>query len=235
MSSRPDAVVAIIPARGGSKGFPGKNLARLGGLPMIAHTIRAARRARLVDRVIVTTDSPAIARVARKHGAEVPFLRPRALATDAAPVLEAATHAARWLDERGETPRTIVLLQPTSPLRGAARVDEAIRLMRRSRADTVVSVREPDAHPWQCVRFEDGRMRFAVPRPKRRLNRQDYPVVHALNGALYAARAELILRGRLYGRRVVPLVMDAWESVDVDEPADLALAAHHLKSRSRAR
>lgn len=231
MSSRSDAVVAVIPARGGSKGIPRKNLARLGGRPLISYTIAAARRAKLVGAVLVTTDSPEIARAARRLGAETPFRRPRALAGDAVSVVEAARHAVRWLAGQGRMPEIVVLLQPTSPLRGAARVDEAVRLLRRRRADTVVSVREPETHPWQCVRFEKGRMRFAVPRPARRLNRQEYPPVHALNGALYAVRAELLLEGKLYGPRVEPLVMEAWESVDIDEPADLALAEHLLKSR----
>jgi CMP-N-acetylneuraminic acid synthetase len=125
----------------------------------------------------------------------------------------------------------VALLQPTSPLRGSARVDEAIRLLERGRADTVVGVCAPPVHPWQCVRFQGGRMRFAVPRPARRLNRQDYPEVYALNGALYVTRAENILAGRLYGRRVLPLVMEPWESVDVDEPADLALAEYFLRRK----
>jgi CMP-N-acetylneuraminic acid synthetase len=172
MSSRSDAVVAVIPARGGSKGIPRKNLVRLGGRPLIAYTIEAARRARLVDAVLVTTDSPEIARAARRLGAEIPFRRPRALAGDAVSVVEAARHAVRWLAEQGRKPEIVVLLQPTSPLRSAARIDEAVRLLRRRRADTVVSVREPETHPWQCVRFAKGRMRFAVPRPARRLNRQ---------------------------------------------------------------
>ncbi|MBI2387700.1 MAG: acylneuraminate cytidylyltransferase family protein [Elusimicrobia bacterium] len=231
MSSRSDAVVAVIPARGGSKGIPRKNLVRLGGRPLIAYTIEAAKRARLVDVVLVTTDSPEIARAARRLGAEIPFRRPRALAGDDVSVVEAARHAVRWLAEQGRKPEIVVLLQPTSPLRSAARIDEAVRLLRRRRADTVVGVREPETHPWQCVRFAKGRMRFAVPRPARRLNRQDYPLVHALNGALYAVRADVLLAGGLYGPRVEPLIMEAWESVDIDEPADLALAEHLLKSR----
>ena len=231
MSSRSDAVVAVIPARGGSKGIPRKNLVRLAGRPLIAYTIEAAKRSRLVGSVLVTTDSPEIARAARRLGAEIPFRRPRALSGDAVSVVEAARHAVRWLEAQGRKPEIVVLLQPTSPLRGAARIDQAVRLLRRSGADTVVGVREPETHPWQCVRFKNGRMRFAVARPARRLNRQEYPTVHALNGALYAVRADVLLAGRLYGRRVEPLIMEPWESVDIDEPADLALAEYLMKTR----
>lgn len=228
MSSGSKAL-AVIPARGGSRGILGKNLVTLGGRPLIAFTISAALDASEIDRVIVTTDSPEIAAVARRCGAEVPFLRPQALARDATPVADAVRHAV----ESVGAARTVVLLQPTSPLRGARRIDEALRLLRRKNADTVVSVCEPAAHPWQCVKFNGGRMRFAVPRPARRLNRQEFPRVYALNGAIYAARAEHFLSGKIYGPKVLPLVMEAWESVDIDDSDDLALAEFYLKRRAK--
>lgn len=232
MFSATNRVLAVIPARAGSKGIPGKNLVRLGGKPLIAWTIAAALDARLLDRVIVSTDSEEIARVARRLGAEVPFLRPRELARDSTPVVSALRHA---LSAAGGEPELVALLQPTSPLRGSARIDEAVRLLRRERADTVVAVSEPSVHPWQCVRFAKGRMRFAMPRPARRLNRQEYPEMYALNGALHLTRAEFIRRGRLYGGRVEPLLLDPWEAVDIDEPGDLSLAEYHLRRRARAR
>lgn len=222
--------LALIPARGGSKGFPGKNLARLGGRPMLAYTIEAARRAKGVTRVLVSTDSPEIAAAARRLGAEAPFLRPKAIAGDRSPVMQAVLHALDWLEEReGWKPERLLLLQPTSPLRGRPRVEQALRLL--SRADTVVGVSKPPVHPWRCVRFEKGRMSFAVPRPKRRLERQDFPEFFAINGSLYLTRTETVRKGGLYGRRVLPLVMEPWESVDVDEPSDLALAEHYLRLR----
>jgi CMP-N-acetylneuraminic acid synthetase len=232
--ARTGRVLALIPARAGSKGIPDKNLTQLGGKSLIAYTIEAARGSRLIDRVIVTTDSKEIAARARRAGAEVPFLRPRALATDRSPVIDAARHALDWLSSRGGwEPEIVALLQPTSPLRSSARIDEAIRLLRRGRADTVVGVCRPAVHPWKCVLFSGGRMSYAVPRPKHPVARQSYPEVHAINGALYVTRAENILAGRVYGPRVLPLVMDAWESVDIDEPADLALAEHYLKESRR--
>ena len=230
MSPARSGVVAVVPARGGSKGLPGKNLVRLGGRPLIAWTIAAALKAKLVDRVLVTTDDRAIAAAARRAGAEV-VDRPKSLARDATPVLDAVRHA---LETAAPEAELVLLLQPTSPLRTAARVDEAVRLLRRRDADTVVAVSAPEVHPWRCVRFAKGRMRFAVPRPSRRLNRQDYPEVYAINGALYLTRAGLVRRGKLYGPKVEPLVMSSAEAVDIDDAADLALAAHHLRRRPHA-
>lgn len=225
-------VLALIPARGGSKGIKDKNLAKLGGKPLIAHSIAAARRAKAVTRVVVTTDSPRIAAAARRLGAEAPFLRPPELSNDAAPMIGAVQHALAWLEGRdGWIPDVVVLLQPTSPLRGKGRIDEAIRLLERKKADAVVGVCEPAVHPWKCVRFDGGKMRYAVGRPKGPVNRQEFPEAYAVNGALYVSRVKNVERGSLYGKKVLPLVMGARESVDIDGPEDLALAEFYISGR----
>src|SRR5512141_515927 len=121
--------VAVIPARAGSRGLPGKHLRSLGGVPVIVHTIRAALAARRIDRVIVSTNDEAIAAVARRAGAEVPFLRPDELAGDTTPTLPVIRHAVDWLEARGATIGTVVTLQATSPLRDAAEIDATVALL----------------------------------------------------------------------------------------------------------
>lgn len=138
--SRKPVVIGLIPARGGSRRIPGKNLADICGRPLIAYTIDASRRAKRLTRTIVSTDDQEIAEVSRKLGAEVPFLRPSRLATDKAKSIDVIRHAARWLEKHGPKLRAMVLLQPTSPLRAAAHIDNAVRLFFASGCDSVVSV-----------------------------------------------------------------------------------------------
>ncbi|MDQ7781050.1 MAG: acylneuraminate cytidylyltransferase family protein, partial [Planctomycetota bacterium] len=142
-TSKPE-VVGLIPARGGSRRILRKNLVDLCGRPLIAYTIEASRRARCITRTIVSTDDHEIADVSRRLGAEVPFLRPGRLATDTARSIDVIRHAARWLENHGIRLRAMVLLQPTSPLRKAAHIDEAVRLFLGGGCDSVVSVRRCD-------------------------------------------------------------------------------------------
>ena len=152
--------LALIPARGGSKGLPRKNLRLLGGRPLITWTIEHALASRCVDRVVVSTDDPEIAEVAVANGAEAPFLRPASLATDTSPTIEAVRHALDWLhEEDGQTFDLLALLEPTSPLRAAGDVDRAIELLvdNEARADGVVSVGEVHLeHPSIVKRVDDA-------------------------------------------------------------------------------
>ncbi|HEX2194610.1 MAG TPA: acylneuraminate cytidylyltransferase family protein, partial [Candidatus Limnocylindria bacterium] len=134
------STVAIIPARGGSKGLPRKNLRLLGGEPLVVHTVRAALAARRVDRVLVSTDDAAIARAARRAGADVPFRRPPELATDHAATLPVVQHAVAWLEDHGQRVDVVVTLQPTSPLRGPAEIDAVVALLDGGDSRSAVSV-----------------------------------------------------------------------------------------------
>src|SRR5262245_38953077 len=151
-------VLAIIPARAGSKTVPGKNLAPLVGTPLLAHSIAAARSARGVERVVVSTDGPEIVAAARRWGAEAPFLRPAELAQDDSPTIAAVLHAVQWLEEHeGYRPDYVLLLQPTSPLRTAGDIEAATALAVARDADTVVSVCEMKPHPFWAMRLsKDG-------------------------------------------------------------------------------
>ena len=218
-------ILALIPARGGSKGIPRKNIAPLGGRPLLAYTCEAALRSARVTRTIVDTDDADIAAAARECGAEVPYLRPRELAADDTPALPVIQHALQRLDSAEQyRPDVVVLLQPSSPLRDARQVDAALELLERTGADSVVSVVEVphQYNPTSVLRLEGERLRRFLDGPAP-LRRQEKPRVYARNGpAVLAVRAEVLHGGSLYGDDVRPLLMDRISSADVDEPLDLA-------------
>jgi CMP-N,N'-diacetyllegionaminic acid synthase len=211
-------ILALIPARGGSKGIPNKNLAELAGKPLLAYAIEAANESRHRPRTVVSTDSDTIAGVAAELGAEVVH-RPAALAADETPMRDVVDHALRALGRFD----VLVLLQPTSPLRRAEHVDEALQLLLDSGADSVVSVVEvPHRYrPDSLMALDDGRL---VPLGASARRRQDKALVYARNGpAILALRPDRISED-LYGGDCRPYVMSPEESVDVDEPFDLQLA-----------
>jgi N-acylneuraminate cytidylyltransferase/CMP-N,N'-diacetyllegionaminic acid synthase len=221
-------MLALIPARGGSKGLPGKNIRPFAGLPLIAHTIQAARVAVSITRVVVSTDDEAIAAVAKAHGAEVPFLRPAALAGDASPAIEAYLHACRTLEELGSPAiDELVVLLPTSPLRMAPDIDQAVGQFRLRQADAVISV-TPSAHPLHWAKVVDGQgvLRDAHPGgAANNRNRQDYPPTFMPNGAIYVFRRALLeRRDGYYTERTYPMVMPKQRSIDIDDHYDFAIA-----------
>lgn len=236
---RGTGVVAIIPARSGSKGLPGKNLRRVGGLPLIAHAILLARSSREVERCVVSTDSEAIAEVARRYGAEVPFLRPAELAQDDTPGEEPVIHAVCWLAEHDHyCPGYVLLLQPTSPLRALEDITAAIHLARCKRADGVVSVACAKPHPyWTKVVADDGRVKsFLHANGAGLTRRQALPPVYAVNGAIYLAKRQVLLERRTwYTDKTYAYVMPPERSLDIDSAWDLHLADLVLRAAKRAR
>jgi CMP-N,N'-diacetyllegionaminic acid synthase len=224
--------LGLIPARGGSKGIPHKNIALLAGRPLIAHTCEAARASRRLTRLIVSTDDEQIAAVARGCGVEVPFLRPAALAGDESPMIDVVRHALAWTDAEGAVFDAVVILQPTSPLRRAAHIDAVIEELERSGADTVVSVVAVPHQflPLSLMALDDAGLLVPVSEGTPILRRQDKPALYARNGpVVLAVRTDTLRRGRLYGERVRPLFMERLESLDIDGPDDLALAEWLLK------
>lgn len=224
-------ILALIVARQNSKRIPRKNLRLLGGKPLIVHTFDAARAAGCLDRVILSTDSPDIADLACRHGIEVPFLRPAALADDRSPVIDTALHALQWLAEH-ETyvADSVMLLQPTSPFRTASDIDAAVRLTRRVDAEPVVSVvqgrRHPSLNRW---RDADGRLRplsGAAPWDA------DKASFYALNGALYLVSTPTLLKDRCWcPDGAMAYVMPPERSIDIDTEADFARAELILQER----
>ncbi|CUW38033.1 CMP-N-acetylneuraminic acid synthetase [Magnetospirillum sp. XM-1] len=228
-------ILALICARGGSKGLPGKNIRQLAGRPVIAWSVEAAMGASLVDRVVVSTDDPAIAEAARAAGAEVPFLRPVELASDTADIYDAIFHA---LDNLEEEPSHVVLLQATSPLRIAADIDGCIRLCLERAAPAAATLCEPGKNPyWMFLMDSDGTTRPLIPRDDEGRRRQDLPEAWAPNGAVYVAETGWLRRERNFWKAGVTLgyVMPTERSVDIDSLLDFRLAELLMSDRLEAK
>lgn len=233
-----ERIIAFIPARGGSKGLPGKNLRRLGDAPLIAHTIQPALRSGCFDRVIVSTDDADIAEVARRHGAEVPWLRPPELATDDAPVVDAVLHGLdRVAQDEGYRPDAVALLQPTAPFRTTTTLRRGVELFQGSGGDSVVSVTLAAVHPYWCQRIDaDGCLHPFLEGVEVPASRQQLPPAYQLNGLLYLARTETIREHRsFYGARTRALVVDETESLDIDTAEDWDLALYLWRLRGERR
>jgi N-acylneuraminate cytidylyltransferase len=226
-------VLAIIVARGGSKGLPGKNVAPCGGRPMIEWTVRAARGSRHVDRTIVSTDDPGIIAAARAAGAEVPFVRPAHLATDEASMQVVVEHAIATVGGEYDVG---VLLQVTSPLRIADDIDGALELLERTGAPSVVGVVEAAKSPYIMFSIgTDERVQPLFPDQIKVSRRQALPKAYSPNGAVYVFDLMWFYAKRLFfGPESAAFVMPSDRSVDVDTRLDFALADMLLHERSKA-
>jgi N-acylneuraminate cytidylyltransferase len=220
-------VLAVVPARRGSKSISGKNIRPFAGHPLLAYSVAAGLQARQVSRVIVSTDDPAAAEVARRYGAEVPFLRPESLAQDDTPDLPLFEHALTWLDrEEGYRPEVVVQLRPTSPMRPPDCVDAAIEiLLAHPRADSVRGVVPAAQNPYKMWRMSDDgslvpilRDGFAEPY---NMPRQSLPQTYWQTGHIDAIRTTAILhKHSMSGEVIYPLLLDARYAVDIDTPRD---------------
>jgi CMP-N-acetylneuraminic acid synthetase len=234
--TQPGGVLALIPARGGSKGVPGKNVRPLAGRTLLDYAAAAARESGVVDRMVLSTDDPVIAEAGRAAGLDVPFMRPATLAEDDTPMLPVLKHAIGALIASGWTPELVVLLQPTSPLRTPAHVRAAVDLLRTSGADSVVTVVEVPRHlsPDYVMKIEDGVLRPFLPGGARVTRRQDARPAYSRDGTVYALRRDTIERfDSIYGERCVPLPIDPHESLSIDSPDDWAEAERRLAERGR--
>lgn len=230
-------MVAIIPARGGSKGLPGKNIRLLNGKPLIQYTIEAALNASVIDEVVVSTDDLVIADIARNIGADVPFLRPDHLASDTASAVDVYLHAIEFLMEsrKKEILKFMVLL-PTAPLRTAEHIDTAYELFYRQRADTLISVKLSDIPPtWFLKMNEDKTIHNAGFGEKNGivLNRQVNALYYVPNGAIYILDYRLLKEKRTYySNNTVGFLMEKTESIDIDTLEDFKYAEYLIKNRN---
>jgi CMP-N,N'-diacetyllegionaminic acid synthase len=217
---------ALIPARGGTKGIPRKNIKFIAGKPLIVWTIEAALRSSLLSGVVVSTDDLEIAEIARQAGAQVPFTRPAQLARDQSPILDTVLHTL------GQFPQydSVLLLQPTSPLRTADDMDGFLNFVAQKKTPSAVSVTEADTHPYWTYRLNaDQTMAQFVDVASVAL-RQDLPAVFSLNGAMYFADASWLRdSGSLVGAETLAYVMSKEHSVDLDTPLDWKFAELLLK------
>lgn len=222
-------ILGIIPARGGSKRIPHKNVVEIAGKPMIAYAIAAAASSRMLDACIVSTDAPAIAALARRLGADVPFLRPKQFAGDASPDIAYARHALQWVKKhRGWDPEIVVLLPPDCPTRTPGDIDAAIRLLIEKKYDSVRTIVRPvPAVPykamWKMRRpgAKDIQPLFPqyVGKPS-----QSLPEYFISMGLAYITRARFITKGKLWGPKIGGLVIDEGRAIEIDEPEQFARA-----------
>lgn len=226
------SVLAIITARGGSKGIPGKNVVPVSGRPLIQWTIDAAKQSRYIDRLILSSDDPVIIEVATSAGCEAPFVRDTSLASDAASSIDVVADALNHVPGFD----IAVLLQPTSPLREAADIDSAIEQLHRAGAPACVTVREAEDHPyWTFKMGESGELlRFAAPDSRMITRRQDLPPAWCLNGAVYVTRIEWFLRHRTFlSPETIGCPMPASRSIDIDTYEDLESFKKLVADRAR--
>ena len=228
-------IVALIPARGGSKGIVRKNIRQLAGKPLIAYSIEQAQQAHSVDRVVVSTDDLEIGSVAREYGAEVPFVRPAELARDDTPDLPVCQHALRWLMmHENYCPEIVVWLRPTSPLRTVQDINAAVRLLLETGADCVRSICPAEHHPYWMKRLEGNRLLPFVEGvdESKYYRRQELPPAYRLNGAVDVTWCKRVVEdGKLFDGDMRGYLMPMERSVDLDSELDFALAELLLQRR----
>lgn len=232
------SIWAVVPARGGSKGIPGKNLANLGDMPLIGYVIAAGLRSSSIDRLLLSTEDQRIAEVGESLGAEVPFYRPAELAADEMPTIPCIQHILTELQSReGTLPEMVVLLQPTSPFVRPEQIDQAVTLLKANpHATAVTSVTELDhvCHPYSIrQRDEHGWLKLLHPDEAAEYpTRQAKPVYYAC-GNVYVTRTDTILNGHSFtGERCLPMVVDKASCIDIDTPEDLLLAEYIVRGKA---
>ena len=227
-------ILALIPARGGSKSIPKKNIVDVGGFPLIAYSIAAAKMSKYISRIIVTTDSAEIAAVAKQYGAEVPFMRPAEFASDTAVDFDVVKHALEWLKEHeGHEPEYTVFLRPTTPLREPAVVDRAIEnILAHSEATSLRSGHEIRESPYKLFGKEGDYFVGLFPQDPRpeyyNLPRQSFPPVYQPDGYVDIWKRQTIIeKGVLHGERILACIVE--DTGEIDNPKDLDIIQFHLE------
>ncbi|OAX46342.1 acylneuraminate cytidylyltransferase family protein [Paenibacillus sp. AD87] len=215
-------IVAVIPARAGSKGIPNKNIVDVNGNPLIVYTINAALESRYIDRIYVSTDSIEIADVCRAHGVEVERLRPQHLATDEAKTIDVLKYTLHSLQSQNEIYDYVVLLQPTQPLRSCVHIDEAISLIAAHEDASIISVSEVEDHPLFMRKINESGKLESLLQTSSTVRRQDLPIYYKVNGAIYINKvSDIVTQDISLNDNKIPYVMDKKYDLDVDTLADL--------------
>lgn len=225
-------ILALIPARGGSKTVPRKNIKLLNGKPLIYYTIREAKKSKYLSHIIVSTEDKEIAKIAREYGAEV-IPRPLELAKDDTPSLPVYQQVIRHLEEAENFhPGIIVILQPTSPLRLVQDIDRAIEKFLQTNCDSVVSVCEAECPPYWMYTLEKDKLKSVIEGGDKIIRRQDAPKVYRLNGAVYVTHRDIIMKdNRVLGSDTRAYIMPLERSVDIDTELDFKFAELLMKER----
>ena len=224
-------ILGLIPARGGSKGLPQKNVKSLLGKPLIAWTIEQSLASKYLDQVIVSTDDKEIDEVSGRYGVKTPFVRPEELATDEAVMVDVVLHAINWFENNNRFYDLIVLLQPTSPGRISLDIDNAIELLFKKDASSIVSVCEDGHHPfWSNTLTEDGSMKNFLKDGNLGENRQELPQYFRINGAVYVVYSDYLKKEKkFFGNNTYAYIMPDNRSIDIDNMIDFKLAELVLK------
>jgi len=229
-------MLGIIPARGGSKGIPGKNIRMLGGKPLIYYAVRAARESGLVDRLIMTTDSAEIADVGKSLGIEMPFIRPANLAQDDTPMFPVIDHAVQFVESRGWQPDIILLLQPTAPLRQPEHIQAAVKILTETKCDAVASVVEVPQHyaPDFVLKLEEGKLKPFLEGGEKVTRRQDTRAAYSRDGTIYAFWRDVFIHKRsIYGDDCRPLVIPRDMSCNLDTMEDWGEVEQKIKDQTQ--
>lgn len=226
-------ILAIIPARGGSKGIPHKNIMKINHKPLIAYSIEAAKGSKFIDYILVSTDDVEIKDVSLNYGAKVPFLRPEEISNDTAKSIDVVLHALEFHKSQGEEFHYVVLLQPTSPLRSSQDIDNAIEIVMEKEAESLVSLCEASENPVLMRVIEDDKLKSFVEFKGDNLRRQDLPKFYIFNGAIYINSVEMLFKEKTFvNEATIPFVMDSVKSIDIDNMLDSKLAELILREKS---
>jgi len=234
MNNKKYNILGIITARGGSKGIPRKNIKKFCGKPLIAYTILEAKKSKYITDLIISTEDLEIVRVAKKYGANVPFLRPKNLATDKTKHLPVIRHAVSFMEKKLKTVFDyVVILQPTSPLRTVEDIDKTIEKIIKTKADSAVSLVEiEENHPIKIKKLQGNRVLPYCIAEKEGMRRQDLPIAYKRNGSVYVSGRDLIIKkNKLFGNFIVGIVVPKERSVDIDTPLDWMKAEYLFKHK----
>ena len=226
-------ILALIPARGGSKGITNKNIRNLAGKPLIEYSITSAKKSKKINRIIVSTDNKKIASVSKKAGAEIPFLRPKLISKNTTPIIDVIQHTLDFLeDTESYKPDIIILLQPTTPLRSIQDIDNSIRLLINSKSTSVISVSKTKSHPDISFAIHKNFLKPLNSKFEKHSLRQQRKEVYSPSGLIYTFWVDTLKKyNSIYGPKIKPLITkNKMELIDIDEPFDFFSAEMILKN-----
>lgn len=224
-------ILAIIPARGGSKGIPRKNIKKLKGKPLLYYTIKEAKNSKLINKIVLSTDNHKIADIGKMSGVEVPFIRPKKISRPTSPSIDYVKHTLQFLFvNQHYTPNIIVILQPTSPIRTKGMIDKSIKLLIQSKATSVITIKKIRTHPYSAFWLDKTYLRPFKPEFQKYYQRQKYPPLYYLTGSVYTFWYKTFEEyGSIYGPRIKPMIIEDENNIDIDELFDLFVAEMTMK------